>query len=107
MAATKPIAALNWYDIPDPASHDLDELAGKFKLHELQIEDTRHPGQRAKTEEHDGYIFTVLKKLHNTEEVHFHDFCMFLGPDYLITVHKGSDDFIAKVRHVAEVNRID
>src|ERR1044071_4475920 len=107
MAATKPIAALNWYDIPDPASHDLDELAGKFKLHELQIEDTRHPPQRAKTEEHDGYIFAVLKKLHTTEEVHFHDFDMFLGTDFLITVHKGASRFIDSVRHRAEQNQVD
>src|SRR3954471_6338059 len=106
MPATKPIATLNWYDVPDPASRDLDELAQRFHLHELQIEDTRHEGQRAKVEEHDTYVFAVIKKLHTTEEVHFHDFCIFLGPDFLITVHKGSNEFINTVRHRAEQNQI-
>src|SRR5438128_1665348 len=110
MAAAKPIPALNWYDIADPASPDLDELARKFTLHELQIEDARHPPQRAKVEEHGDYVFVVLKKLHTTERVHFHDFDMFLGRDFLITVHKGADKFVEAVRERAQqnqVNRID
>jgi magnesium transporter len=107
MAAAKPIPSLNWYDIADPASPDLDELARKFHLHELQIEDIRHGNQRAKTEEHEKYVFTVLKKLHTTEEVHFHDFDMFLGSDFLITVHKGSNGFIDEVRHRVEQNQVN
>src|SRR5690242_3096460 len=107
MAATKPIPALNWYDIPNPDSPDLDELAHKFKLHELQIEDVRHPPQRAKIEEHDDYVFTVLKKLHTTEKVHFHDFDMFLGRDFLITVHKGADKFVEGVRQRAQQNQVE
>jgi Mg2+ and Co2+ transporter CorA len=78
--AFKPIPSLNWFDIPDPASPDLDELARQFSLHELQIDDTRHPPQRAKTEEHDGYIFGVLKKLKSSEEVEFDDFDVLQAP---------------------------
>lgn len=107
MAAIKPIPSLNWYDVPDPLSPDLDELARKFSLHELQIEDTRHPPQRAKSEEHDGYIFTVLKKLKRAEEVNFEDFDVFLGPDFLVTVHAGPCALVDRVQHRAEQNRID
>ena len=105
MAAT-PIPGLAWYDIADPASTELDELARRFHLHELQIEDARHPPQRAKIEEHDAYIFTVLKRLHTKDEVHFHDLDLFLGADFLITVHAGGDQFIEKIRQRAEQNRI-
>ena len=105
--AAKPIPSLNWYDISDPASPDLDELARKFSLHELQIEDTRHPPQRAKSEEHDGYIFTVLKKLKCTDEVNFEDFDAFLGPDFLITVHAGPCALVDRVQHRAEQNQVD
>ena len=36
------LSHLQWFDIADPASPELDELARRFKLHELQIEDCRH-----------------------------------------------------------------
>src|SRR5205823_15049809 len=41
-----------WFDVPDPNSPDLDELARRFHLHELQIEDCRHRPQRAKVDEY-------------------------------------------------------
>ncbi len=76
-----------WYDISDPASPTLDELASKYNIHELQVEDCRHAGQRAKTEEYEHYIFTVLKQLQKDDQLVFSDFSIFLGRDYLITVH--------------------
>lgn len=76
-----------WYDIADPSSPTLDELAAKYQIHELQVEDCRHGGQRAKTEEYEHYIFTVLKHLQKDDKLIFSDFSIFLGPDYLITVH--------------------
>ena len=48
-----------WYDISDPSSPTLDQLAAQYDIHELQVEDCRHAGQRAKTEEYEHYIFTV------------------------------------------------
>ena len=39
-----------WYDISDPSSPTLDQLAAQYDIHELQVEDCRHAGQRAKTE---------------------------------------------------------
>src|SRR4029079_7038249 len=59
------LSHLKWFDVADPASPELDELAQQFELHELQIEDCRHRPQRPKTEEHDHYIFTVLKHIHD------------------------------------------
>lgn len=100
----KPIASLNWYDISDPKSPELDELARTYRLHELQIEDTRHPPQRAKVEEPEQYAFLVLKKLKTTDEVHFLDFDIFIGPDFLITVHYGCGKFVDRVQHLAEQN---
>ena len=102
----QPIPSLNWYDISDPTSPELDELARKFGLHELQIDDTRHPPQRAKVEEPERYVFIVLKKLKSTEEVHFFDFDIFLGPDFLITVHDRCNPFLDKLKTVAQQNQI-
>jgi Mg2+ and Co2+ transporter CorA len=52
---------LNWFDVPDPGSPDLDELARRFHLHELQIDDCRHRPQRKKVDEYGIYLFAVLE----------------------------------------------
>jgi magnesium transporter len=104
--AVQPLPQVAWYDITDPNSPALDELAQRFDLHELQIEDCRHRGQRPKTEDHERYIFTVLKQLQVNRTVTFDDLDIFLGRDYLITVHKGETPIIAKVQRRAEADQV-
>jgi magnesium transporter len=87
--AQQPIPSLPWYDVDDPNSPALDELARRFGLHALQIEDCRHRPQRAKVEEHEPYIFAVLKHLVPGKTAQFDDLDVFLGKDFLITVHAG------------------
>jgi magnesium transporter len=98
---------LAWYDIADPASPDLDELARRFELHELQIEDCRHRPQRPKTEEHDHYIFSVIKHIHNNGELVFDDIDLFLGPNFLISVRSNDAAIFASVRARAQQEHID
>jgi len=98
---------LAWFDIADPASPELDELALRFNLHELQIEDCRHRPQRPKTEEHDHYIFTVLKHIHDHAELEFDDIDLFLGPDFLISVRSADTAVIETVRTRAEQENVD
>src|SRR3954468_16612363 len=93
----EPAPALRWYDVADPDSAELDQLAKEFNLPELDIEDCRHPPQRAKEEEHDTYVFCILKRIHTKPAFKFRDFCIFLGRDFLITVHTGEDDIVANV----------
>jgi magnesium transporter len=96
-----------WFDIDDPASQKLDELAERFGLHELQIEDCRQRPQRPKTEEHDHYIFAVLKHIHNEGELRFDDIDLFLGPDFLISVRKADQRILEGVRARAEQEGAD
>ena len=106
----QPLPSLRWYDVADPASPELDELAKQFNLHELDIEDCRHHPQRAKEEEHDAYVFCILKRIQAKSEFRFRDFCVFVGRDFLITVHTGENDLIAHVaKKVSEekVARLD
>ncbi|HWR36529.1 MAG TPA: magnesium transporter CorA family protein [Clostridia bacterium] len=108
--AAQPIPSLEWYHIDDPSSPALDELALRFHLHELQIEDCRHRPQRAKSEEHAGYIFFVLKHLHANDGLNFDDLDVFLGRDFVISVSSQDSSFVEKVRQRAiqdNVQRLD
>jgi magnesium transporter len=79
---------MEWHNITDPDGPELDRLAERYKLHPLHIEDCRHHGQRAKVEEGQDYLFTVLKpvRVHPDGEFEAVDLDIFLGADFLITV---------------------
>src|SRR5207244_2946403 len=53
--------------------------------------------QRAKEEEHESYVFCILKRIHVKTELRFRDVCVFLGRDFLITVHSGEADLIDRI----------
>ncbi len=77
-----------WYALTDPNDPNLDELATRYGLHSLHIEDCRHPGQRAKVEQGANYLFVVLKPvtIEDGTVLRFADLCIFIGHDYFITV---------------------
>jgi magnesium transporter len=81
---------MQWHDIHDPASEELDRLAAQYGLHPLHVEDCRHRDQRAKVEEGQGYLFTVLKPVRVDEDGDFNavDLDIFLGADFVITVEE-------------------
>lgn len=105
--AQQPLPGIPWFNIPDPNSPALDELAKRLHLHELQIEDCRHRPQRAKTDEYGGYIFSILKHVQQAgDELDFDDLDIFLGKDFLITVHRRDCAAIRKVQQVAQQHQI-
>jgi magnesium transporter len=79
---------LPWYALTNPNDPKLDELAARYGLHSLHIEDCRQPGQRAKVEQGANYLFVVLKPvtIEDGTELRFADLCIFIGHDYFITV---------------------
>lgn len=81
-----------WFHVDDPRSTVLDELAATFGLHELAIEDARNERTRAKFEEYEGHVFLVINTLHFDPEkceCWFGEFDIFVGKDFLISVHDG------------------
>jgi magnesium transporter len=100
---------MKWHDIADPKETELDRLAAQYRIHPLHIEDCRHRNQRAKVEENDGYIFTVLKTVQVLDDgdLAFHDLDVFLGSDWVITVQEGNQDSATKILkpiHAMEAN---
>jgi Mg2+ and Co2+ transporter CorA len=62
------------------------------------------PSAATKAEEHDHYIFTVLKHMHDPADLEFDDIDVFFGPDFLISVHRADSALIDTVRARAEQN---
>lgn len=87
-----------WHDILDPASTELDELAARYHLHPLHVEDCRNRHQRAKIEEN-GYIFIVLKTVRvcSGTELAIEDLNIFLGKGWVITVREDNNEFLDKI----------
>lgn len=105
-SAQQPLPGVSWFDVSDPNSPELDKLAQRLGIHELQVEDCRHRPQRAKTEEFEHYIFCVLKHLRNDADFTFEDFDVFLTKDELVSVHEPESDILEKTRVRAEQSKV-
>jgi magnesium transporter len=79
-----------WHDIRDPQDPQLDELARKYNLHPLHMEDCRNRNQAAKVEQMNEYLFIVLKPIDMDEEfcLNITDLDFFIGEDWIITVQE-------------------
>ncbi|MEB3285383.1 MAG: magnesium/cobalt transporter CorA [Candidatus Sericytochromatia bacterium] len=83
---------MTWLDIPQPTVVDVDYLRQNFPFHPLDIEDLLGSLQRPKLDEYDDYLFLVLhmpvfdkeRAVTTPSEVN-----LFVGPDYLVSLHKG------------------
>jgi magnesium transporter len=90
-----------WYHVEDVRGPALDELAKRFGLHELAIEDCRNLRQRAKVEEFDRHLFVIANNVHFTsekEECFFGEIDFFAGKDFVISVHDGPSRSYRAVR---------
>ena len=104
----QPISSLPWFDVPDPNSPVLDELARRFQLHPLQIDDCRHRPQHAKIDEYGAHLFAILKHVEQKDgTLSFDDFDVFLGKDFFITVHQGECKLVSKLCDYVKQNRVD
>jgi magnesium transporter len=84
-----------WVDIDSTNRHQHALLEKVFKFHPLAIEDTLNPQSRVKVEDYQGqYLFVVLRTVRFCEETTDNPYdletinlCLFIGPNYLVTVH--------------------
>lgn len=78
-----------WVDVSNPNTQDFDDLAREFNFHPLAIEDCKNGHQRPKIDEYQGYYFMVLYEAELTADgtLELRELNIFLGPNYLVTVH--------------------
>ncbi|MBI3953446.1 MAG: magnesium transporter CorA family protein [Chloroflexi bacterium] len=85
--------AITWVDVVEPDRDALDYLAARFPFHELDLDDVLSKRQRPKLDEYDDYLFFILHfpvfeartRLTSRSQV-----SIFLGPDYVVTAHRGN-----------------
>lgn len=95
---------MDWHALHEGEQAKLAELADRYKLHPLHLEDCQHGGQTAKLEDGDDYLFAVLKPVYTEAggALAYGDFDIFIGPDFLITYEETG---CAKLRAMVEKQR--
>ncbi len=95
---------LLWVDVTDPTEEDWRLLESQFSFHPLAMEDARKQNQRAKMDEYDGYLFVTMRA-HTAEasdlageETAAQEIDVFLGPRYLVTIHRKDCPAVAETR---------
>ncbi|MFO8101756.1 MAG: magnesium/cobalt transporter CorA [Dehalococcoidia bacterium] len=86
---------LRWIDIHNPTLQDIDYLAENYPFHKLELDDCLSRIQRPKVDydEEDNYLFLVFHfPVFNKEArlTTISQVSIFLGKDYLITLHEGN-----------------
>ena len=92
-----------WVALKDPTDAELAQMQEEFGLHPLAVEDASHGHQRPKIEEYGDSVFCVL---HNVEcvdnDLQVGEVSLFVGPNYLLSVRKGTEHGFVSVRERAE-----
>jgi magnesium transporter len=90
-----------WLGLFEPSAEELHEVAERFNLHELAVEDAEVAHQRPKLEDYDDSFFIVLKTARYDEEaeqVHFGEIHIFVARDYVIHVRHGEGSELGPAR---------
>jgi len=96
-----------WIDIADPAHPMLDRLAQHYNFHPLALEDTRNEQQRPKVEEYADHLFIIVNVLkHDGAALEFDELDIFLGRNYIVTVHNDCADIVQEARDRIQRTRI-
>lgn len=88
-----------WVDLAGSHDDDAEILHHVFHFHHLAIEDTRNQRQRPKVEEYPNYLFGILNSVTlNEGEIEFREVDVFIGKNYMVTVHRETESVINEAR---------
>lgn len=103
-----------WLDAIESDAAAMRTMSEVFQFHPLAIEDTHNHHQRPKLTEYDGYVFMIVNAISITEradesrtgvdsialhELEFREIDMFVGRNYVVTIHRDAEPVIDEVRH--------
>lgn len=96
-----------WVDIALPSDEGIQLMRNTFRFHELAIEDVFNQKQRPKTEEFADHLFIILNPVeYIQQEIHTRELDVFVGKNYLVTVHHGTEPTIAEAQKRIVPDRI-
>jgi magnesium transporter len=96
-----------WVGLHDPEESELREVADRFDLPALAVEDALQAHQRPKLEDYENGYFLVLhtaRYLDDIEEVEFGEVHVFTGPGFVIVVRHGRASELHPARRRLEAN---
>lgn len=108
--ATKASRPLLWVDVSSPTEADWKALEEEFDFHPLALEDARKQNQRPKVDTYEGYLFLSVRAWSGATkptadlEAVTHEIDIFLGPNYLVTVHNEVNGPIDETRRRLQQN---
>lgn len=96
-----------WINLHNPTKAELEEIAVKYSFQKLTIEDSLEPGHLPKYESDDGTSSFLLIRFFgkespfqkNTIKEFSHKISIFIGPDYLITVHQQQTEMFNSIKN--------
>jgi len=101
-AGLKDTPTVTWINVD--GVHDVDvirDLGKQFDLHPLLLEDIANTTQRAKAEDYNDYLFTVLKMLYYDEEddeVQAEQVSLVIGPRFVLSFQEREGDVFEPIR---------
>lgn len=94
-----------WLGLHDPTTEELLDVAQRFDLPPLAVEDAMHAHQRPKIEDYDHGYFLVLhtaRYIDASEQVEFGEVHVFTGPSYVVVVRHGAASELHSARERLE-----
>lgn len=93
-----------WVALKDPEEQELQQMEQQFHLHPLAVEDANHGHQRPKIEEYGATVFVVLHMVEREpdSDPEVGELCVFVGPNFVLSVRKRSSHGFLGVRERAE-----
>jgi len=99
---------LTWFDIEQPSRGDIEYLKQNYHFHDPELDDCLSLVHRPKIDEHEKYLFMIFHfpVFHKQARVIFpSQVSVFLGKDYLITLHEGNLTPLVKLFSDCELNQ--
>lgn len=99
-------SGIRWINLEKPKREEVLGLTGHFPFHSLNIDDCMSKVQITKVEEHDDYLFVILRfpVLCEGSGCTPSQVSFFIGRDYLVTVHDGTIGALNDMFSKCEIN---
>ena len=96
-----------WIDVTNPSPEGLSFLHSLFDFHPLAVEDVFNHEQRPKAEEFSDHLFIILNPIAMQDgELNSSELNIFVGKNYLITLHHNVEPVIIQARQRIDPKRV-